>query len=132
MIRYIFALHIIVAQVQCSICLGERRVHLPRCQVNIDAEVTCNCGLRGCPACNGTGFSDPKRAEDHTVLLDRAAHLMRNPLTSDERAYVLGLSQRLGGGHKPMLADWFRSLELVEKYNPKSKSKAAAKLASNY
>lgn len=54
---------------------------------------------------------------------------MRNPLTSDERVYVLGLSQRLGGGHKPMLADWFRSLELVEKYNPKSKSKAKLRLS---
>ncbi len=41
---------------------------------------------------------------------------MRSPMTHEERAYVRDLIKRLGSGHTPMLPDWFRSQELVEKY----------------
>jgi hypothetical protein len=103
---------------RCAVCLGEGRIHLLRCRASFDEEVTCNCGTRVCPACNGVNSKSLgiQRARDYVRLLDRANELLRYPLSNDDRGYVQDLLTRLGSGNQPMLPDWFRSQELVDQY----------------
>lgn len=111
-----------MAKQRCYICLGEGRVHLPRCGVNTDPEVTCNCGRRPCPACDGTGSTGVRKARDYVQLIDRAHRLLTFQLGDEELKYVQSLIRRLGSGSQPILTDWFRSQELIRKYVNKKQS----------
>ena len=56
------------------------------------------------------------RAQDYVRLLTRGNELLKYPLTDDEREYIHSLLERLGAGNQPLLPDWFRTQELVDKY----------------
>jgi hypothetical protein len=101
---------------RCAVCRGRGKVHLPKCRIFEDPEVTCSCGSRPCPACEGLGSREPDN-DDGRLLLERCRLLSRYPLTVPERTYVNDLSARLNGGHEPRFVDWFRSRELVFKYD---------------
>lgn len=82
----------------------------------MDPDATCTCGYRPCPACQGSGEINLQRAQDYLRLLERGQELLTHPLEAIERSYVSDLLTRLGNGNQPILTDWFRSRELIQKY----------------